>query len=247
MFCFAQISEPEARHLVESNECVKNISFKSNSNLLRISRNEDFENQVFRLQKRVLGDIHKGVYIYEVYNTGFFVLSPNEVVSIDSTRERKLLIAVSSVTSKVYPLYGCPNAEQNFSELIKNVNVLINSTFEAESFVLLHYTLVDDPERQRWIINFRQFKHEVENHFFDYFPPKEANIRYTAWINKNRRYENAFQFGTFAKKQSNGYLASVTYFTGEAKGEITLKKENIFILVNGEYNIKNIDVLIPIK
>lgn len=243
MFCFAQISEPEARHLVESNECVKSISFKSNSSLLRISRNEDFENQVFRLQKRVVGDIHKGAYIYEVYNTGFFVLSPNEVVSIDSTGERKLLIAISSVTSKVYPLFGCPNAEQNFSELIKDVKVLINSTFEAESFALLHYTFVDDPERQRLIINFRQFKHEVENRFFDYFPPKEANKHYIAY----RRYEKAFRFGTFAKKQSNGYLASVTYFKGEAKGEITLKKININILVNGEYNIENTDVLLTTK
>ena len=78
----AQTTESEAR-LVDAQAVRDSMNFES-SHHLRVTRREDWEDILFGLQLSIKGQIAKAAYFFEVTETGYFILSPDEAVYVSS-------------------------------------------------------------------------------------------------------------------------------------------------------------------
>ncbi|MFN0279182.1 MAG: hypothetical protein ACKVRN_11345 [Pyrinomonadaceae bacterium] len=228
----ARISEQEAIEVVKRTPCVQ--EFASDSRLVRVLRNEELEDDLFALQVKQKNQIVKDAYVFRITNSGTFILSPDEWVNVTLTGKKYLLFAVVKESGNAYPLYGCANQTANFSQLIKEVSIGMNSESDADVFALLFYTLTMDPERERLVITFRQFRHFVEDAFFSWFSDNVAELNFRKWAATDGRLEKISRIGILSQKKASGFRSSVTFAIGERGSAIKLEALRIDFNEKGE-------------
>lgn len=244
--CVAQITETQAKNLAESNQCVRKLS-TDKPEYLRFTRDEDFEDDLFDLQKKDYNNLIKAAYIFRIKAKGTFITSSGEILQIDSTGDNSIVVAVSRNSGEVFALDGCENKEENFQNLIKQSNVQINSVPKAESFGYLYYKLVEDRDLQRIIYHPRRFRYEVENYLFGKFNESQAKVKFKQWKKDFGKFNEKSELGVIVKKGSNNYSVAITFISGFQDEVPKLKKIIMFVDESGIYQIQKTATLFPIN
>jgi hypothetical protein len=107
---------------------------------LRVTRREDLEDDLFAVQMKIKGQLRKAAFFFEITETGFEVVSPDEVLfhsSVDG--ERRWIAAVDTEGGRAYPLLGFPDAVPEFNALARRANVRISNDTDAQRFSTLYF------------------------------------------------------------------------------------------------------------
>lgn len=216
----AEVSEFDAQELARNSHCAQTLV--TNPQFLRVSRDYGLEDDFAELLIASGTAVSKANYFFRVTTGGYFILPGQDVVHIDQTGRQFRLIGVGREDGKLYPLYGCSEAERAFETLVENARLRLRSTADASKFALLNYSLEADPEKERLITNFLQFSHLVQERFFAWLPPGIATKKYRRWFDRNR--DSFPRLGAAATESSSGFRASVAFAFGPDRNRINLQK-----------------------
>lgn len=211
-FCRAQIGEPQAKALAETE--VRRYLTLPDSTPLRLHRREDLEDDLFGFQIKILGKIARAAYFYEVTDSGFYVVTPNEAIALTSSDGyRKWLIAVSTKTGQTYDLYGFKEAQAAFNRLAQDASLQLSNETVAETYSYFFYTVIEDLAEKRVVFNERYLRHEVEDYYFGYNPEGKARTLYEKWWRGFSNQKQDYKFGTNAQKTPDGFSSTLTTIT----------------------------------
>lgn len=242
----SQITETQAEKLAGSNKCL--IDLTSNKpDFLRFVRDEELEDYLFDLQEKDYKNLVKAAYIFRVNSTGIFITPSNEIVHVTATSNKSKIIAVLKKNGEVFPLYGCRDAKDNFQNLIIQTKIRLNSVSDAEVFGYLFYRLVEDPDLTRIVYTPREFRHKVENYFFDNFDETQAKEKFNLWQRSFAKFNGVSEMGIVTKDAVGNYFVSITFFSRFQNEIPTLKKIIILPDVSGIYRLQNPESLFPIS
>jgi hypothetical protein len=186
------------------------------SHQLRATRREDLEDDLFRLQVKVKGQIAKAAYFYEVTENGYFVLSPDEAVYVNSADgERMWMVAVPIGEEPPYGLYGFPDGAAEFCRLVRSARLDIRADADAETAALLFFTTVKDPRRQNIVFGAMQLRHRIEDYWTSRLPETKAESRSSAWWRGFGATKSGSQLGVKVTRAGDGYDASVTFISSD--------------------------------
>jgi hypothetical protein len=195
------------------------------SHQLRATRREDWEDDLFRLQVKIKGQIAKAAYFFEVTESGYFVLSPEEAVYVSTADgERLWTVAVPLKGDASYGLYGFPEGETGFRGLVSSARLDVRSEADAEAAALLFFTTVKDPREQTVIFKSRQLKHKVENFFLAKLPEPKADSRSLAWWREFTAAKLSDKLGVKSARTTSGYAVSVTHIRSEDNMRLELAR-----------------------
>ncbi len=215
-FCPAQLGEPQAKALAETE--VRRYLNYPDSTPLRLKRREDLEDDLFGFQIKIRGKIARAAYFYEVTESGFYVVTPDQAISITSSDGyRKWLIAISTKTGQPYNLYGFKDAMTSFNRLAKDALLSVDGDTEARLYSYFFFTAVEDLAEKRLVFNERHLRHEVEDYYFEWYPEGKANTLYKKWWRGFSNQKQGYEFGADAKKNSDGFSSTLTTITGKDK------------------------------
>jgi len=230
--CKSQISVTQAKDLAESSKCVSNSAL-SKPKFLRSIRSEEFEDYIFSLQKKDYGNLAKSAFVFIVDETGIYITDSNEIINVTSTGDSPKIIAVLKNSGKVLGLFGCKDPIDDFQTLITDARIILTSNSDALSVGYLYYRLVKDPNLKRIVYKSREFRHEVENYFFDHFPESKATTKFRKWEKSFDKFKRNAKFGITTTKQNDEYLVSITFFSKNVNELPFLQNEVLSVDPNG--------------
>jgi hypothetical protein len=176
----AQVNELRAK--TAATDLVRKKIGLEASHPLRATRREDWEDELFRLQVKVRGQIAKAAYFFEITESGYFVLSPDEAVYVNSVDgERIWTVAVSMKDEPAYGLYGFPDGDTEFRKLVTSARLDVRSEVDAETAALLFFTTVKDPRGKTIVFHPKQLSRKAEDFFASKLPERKARSRSLAW------------------------------------------------------------------
>jgi len=179
---YANGQTDELRAKVVAADLVRKSIGVDSSHQLRATRREDWEDELFRLQVKIKGRIAKAAYFFEVTESGYFVLSPEESVHIATVDgERSWVVAVPTGPGSAYGLYGFPNGENEFLRLAEGARLDIRSETDAEADALLFFTTVKDPRQLTVVFRSRDLKRRVEDYYSSRLPEPKAENQAASW------------------------------------------------------------------
>lgn len=244
--CNANIGELQAKVLAEETTRTK-LGFDNNKPL-RAHRREDLEDNLFGFQIKTVGKIAKAVYFFEMSETGYFVLSPEEAINVISNDgELKWLVAISTITGQSYTLYGFKDAELEFNKLVHATNLLITNRSDAEGFANLYFILVKDLYSNYRIYDLRSLKYKVESSFLSYYSTTKAKRLYKTWISTFVQNKLDTNLGIMVVKIFDDYFVSMKYLNKPASKIPQLMLVNLKISHKGICIIKQNEVVYPVK
>jgi hypothetical protein len=186
------------------------------SHQLRAIRREDWEDDLFRLQVKIKGQIAKAAYFFEVTESGYFVLSPEEAVLVSTTDgERLWTVAVGVKDEAAYALYGFPDGDAEFRRLVGASRLEVRSENDAETAALLFFTTTRDPRVQTVVFHSRQLKHKIENYFLSKLPEPKADSRSSVWWRGFAAAKLSDHLGVRSARTTGGYAVSITHIRSE--------------------------------
>jgi hypothetical protein len=202
----------------------KKMGFEA-SHQLRAIRREDWEDELFRLQVKVRGQIAKAAYFFEIAESGYFVLSPDEAVYVNSADgERIWTVAVPVKDEPAYGLYGFPDGDVEFRKLVTSARLDIRSEADAETAALLFFMTVKDPRGQTIVFQPKQLSRKAEDFFASKLPEAKAQSRSLAWWRGFAAIKATDQLGVKSTRTNNGYTASVAHLRSEDGEHLQLAK-----------------------
>lgn len=248
LFCFppicsAQVDDSRAKVIAETETRLK--AGYSQSKLLRARRREDLEDELFGFQVKLSGTIEKAAYFFEVSGNGYFVVSPNEAVYVDSADGKSVkLMAVSVKTGEAYPLFGFENSVLAFNKLAKDSKIKITMNRDAEAYARFCYLVTADPTADRLILGRRQLKHRVEDYFFSNYTREKAGGLFQKWWANFPSNESKLQVGSSSSEQTMGYESTLTALSGNRKTPM-LDLWTFQVSSDGFCRLKSIRTLYP--
>ena len=221
----------------------KKMSFNS-SHQLRATRREDWEDDLFRLQVKIKGQIAKAAYFFEITESGSFVLSPDEAVYVNSADgERMWTVAVAVKEELAYGLYGFPNGDAEFRSLASSARLDVRSEADAETAALLFFTTVKDPRGQTVVFHTKQLRHKVDDYFTSKLPEAKAEARSAAWWRSFAGAKIRDQLGVKSARISDGFAASVTYIRSDDSGHLQLARMELRVSSAGACDVADTKVV----
>jgi len=222
----------EVRAKVAALEVVRRYLGVDSTHQLRAMRMEDWEDDLFRLQIKVKGRIAKAAFFFEVTETGYFVLSPDEAVHIISNDgQRAWVVAVQARDGTAYGLNGFANAETEFGMLIRGAGLDVRVEADAEAAALLFYMMVRDPRGQSLVFSSRELKRKAEEFFGARLPDAKADSQTSDWWRGFVKAKLGSQIGLKSIKTSTGFDVFITSIRTEDK---SLELVKIGLRVNRE-------------
>lgn len=244
--CNASVGELQAKLLAE--EITKTKLGFDNSKLLRAHRREDLEDNLFGFQVKTAGKIAKAVYFFEMSETGYFVLSPEEAIYVISNDgELKWLVAISTTTGQPYTLYGFKDAESEFNKLVQDANLSITNRSDAESFAYFYFTLIRDLYGNYRVYDLRSLKYKVESSFLAHHSNIKAKRLYKTWMSGFLHNKLNTNLGVTAIKIFDDYFVSMKYLNKPISKIPQLMLVNLKINHKGICIIKQNETIYPIK
>lgn len=202
--CISQVTEQESK--VTAEKAARAAADYAESKPLRSIRREDLEDELFRAQVKVRGRIGKAAYFYQISGEGYFVLSPDEAVYVDSTDGHlSQLVAVSAKTGRAYLLYGFKDAASEFNRLAADADIRVSSPEDAKAYTRFYFTVTADPLSERLMSSPLQLRHKVEDYFYSNYPQKQADGLYRKWVSGFFSAGRNVSFDTSASKNDAGY------------------------------------------
>jgi hypothetical protein len=165
---------------------------------LRVTRREDLEDDLFTVQLMVRGKIRKAAYFFEVTETGFEIVSPEEVLFHSSVDGQTMWIAaVDTESGRVFPLLGYPDASATFNELIKVASVRITDETAAARLAILFFASTLGSQFGEPYHNRAQLRYQVEEAL--------AGQKFSVerWL---RSAPKKLHFGFEFRKRDSGYV-----------------------------------------
>jgi hypothetical protein len=183
---------------------------------------------------KIKGQIAKAAYLFEITETGFFVLSPDEAILVTSTDgERLWTVAVSVKENDPYGLYGFPNGAAEFQQLVKSARLEVSSGADAEVLAFLFFTTVKDPHSQTVASRSQKLRHMVEDYYLSKLPEPKAESQSSAWWRSFSAAKLTNQLGLKSSGTSNGYTASIAHVRSEGGKPLQLAALDLKINRNG--------------
>lgn len=242
--CQAQVDEQRAKTIAET--ATRTAANYSVSHLLRAHRREDLEDDLFRFQRKLKGQIEKAAYFYELSDEGYFVISPDEAVYVQSEDGHLVrLVAVSTRSGEAYLLFGFKKAALEFNRLAKDAALRVSSTKDAEQYARLYFTVVADLSAARLMLNSRQLKHSIEDYFFSNYDEKKAEGLFKQWWLGFSSERLPFQFDASTSSNSLGYETTLAAVSGSTKRTPLLDLWILQIASDGPCEVKTIRTVYP--
>jgi len=203
-----QTSECTAK--AAARDLVRRTMAWDSSHQLRATRREDWEDDLFGLQVKVKGNIAKAAYFFEVTETGYFVLSPDEAVYVDTMDGRRYwVVAVSKKVGEAHGLYGFPRAAAEFRTLASDSHLAVQSEADAKATALLFCETVKDPRGLMLVFHSRQLKRRVEDFFLSKLPESKAERRSRTWWRGLTTRKRAPKLGVAVTTSGEDYTVTV--------------------------------------
>jgi len=244
IICKSQELEYKAKNIVKHSVCVKEF-VGDDAELSRVTRRQDLEDMLFDLQILRKRKPEK-IFIFEVTNTGNFVSSSGQFITITSDNGTQYrMVAVSENLTQTFSMHGCSEAEKGFQDLVRYSQILISTEDEATTLAMLRYQLVLDPKNSRFVVNNLDLMHMAESYYFRKFPLKVGEKKYRIWANSFKKIENKLNLGNIAKRSTEGFLTSLTYLIGSSDGVPQLFETALDIKQTGEYSVRSNKSIFP--
>jgi hypothetical protein len=214
------------------------------SHQLRATRREDWEDDLFRLQVKIKGQIAKAAYFFEITENGYFVLSPDEAVYVNSADgERVWAVAVAMKEGLAYGLYGFPDGDTEFHRLVSSARLDVRSEADAETAALLFFMTVKDPRAQTVVFQAKQLSRKVEDFFTSKLSEAKAQSRSLAWWRGFAAVKATDQLGVKSSRTNDRYTASLTYVRSEDGEHLQLAKMELRVSNAGVCEIAGTKVI----
>lgn len=246
LLCKAQVNEVQAK--VMAADAVKSALKFNESKLLRVHRREDLEDDLFGLQIKIIGKIAKAAFFYEVSENGYFVVSSENAVSVNSVDgSLKWLVAISTKTGQPYHLYGFENAFLEFNRLAKDAGLQIASEADAVQYAFLFNKLVNDLDESKLVLSLRQMKHKAEDYYFAKYSEPVANKLFKARWSGFLSHKHQIKPGASSKKAKDGYNVTFTFLTSKDGKSLQLQACDLTIFPTGAESLVAIRAIYSIQ
>ncbi len=207
----AQVGELAAKEIAAN--YVRELTSQDASDPLRVSRREDWEDDLFSIQLRIVGRIAKAAYFFEVTTDGTYVLSPDKAITVTTSHgTRRYVVAVSTSTGEAFALYGLPHPEIGFQMLAVRSNLRIESDYDARNFAWLFFATVHDPTDTQIVYTVRHLRRKVEDRYYSVAGAKTERIA-TKWWRRFKKSTMPVPWWVSASRMNDGtgFDRSVTY------------------------------------
>lgn len=176
------------------------------SHFLKTVRSEDLEDELFSFQVRVKGKIAKYAYFYEVTESGYEIVSPDEVMvhsAVDGAR--RWYVAVSRQSGTVYGLFGFEKTAEGFNRLATDALVRIEDEGQAKNYTGLYWlcalgtrygTVVNDPH---------DLNRQVDDAIYGYRLTTNGRVSFERWWKGFKASRVKPKFGVQVAKVGRAY------------------------------------------
>lgn len=189
---------------------------------LRVTRREDWEDALFATQIRVQGRIAKAAYFFEITEDGYFVTSPHEAIVV-STMDggRVWVVAVARSDNEAVGLYGMARPNEGFRQMAEAAKLSVRTPADAERLAALYFSVVLDPRDQLLALGPLELRHRAEHYYHSKLPEKQARVRADRWIRRIRKELSSLQLGLTTKEDGGAFAVSIAHL-GLGKEDLEL-------------------------
>ena len=176
------------------------------THFLKAVRSEGLEDELFSFQVKIKGKIAKYAYFYEVTESGYEIVSPDEVIvhsSVDGVR--KWYIAVSRETGTVYGLFGFSKAAEGFNRLATDALVRIEDEAQASNYTGLYWRCALGADYGTVVNDTHDLKRQVDDAAYSYQLTTNGKVSFGRWWKGFEASGVKPQFGVKAAKARGGY------------------------------------------
>jgi len=203
----SDIDDGQARE--RSKAAVRTAMKLSPSYFLKAVRSEDLEDELFSFQVKIKGKIAKYAYFYEVAESGYEIVSPDEVIvhsSVDGVR--KWYIAVSRQAGTVYGLFGFQDGTDGFNRLARDASVRIEDEAQAKNYTGLYWRCVLGADYGTVVNDLHDLKRQVDDAIYSYRVTTNGKVSVERWWKGFKVSGVKPQFGVQVTQASGGYSIS---------------------------------------
>ncbi len=221
----ADAADPEIAARETAQRLTRDLMRLESKHYLRVVRREDLEDDLFAVQIKVKGHIRKAAYFFEITETGFEIVSPDEVLfhsSVDG--ERRWVVAVETESGRAYPLLGFPDAVREFNALATRANVRIASEMDARRFSTLYFAAALGSTLGQSFRSAADLRCQVAASLGD----NESGA--AQWM---RGVPRGVTYGLDVRKQDSAYVIATTTIQLPAEGTPNLQQVLFTIQPNG--------------
>ena len=239
----AQVGELAAKEIAAN--YVRELTSQDASDPLRVSRREDWEDDLFSIQLRIVGRIAKAAYFFEVTTDGTYVLSPDKaILRVSSHGTMRYVVAVSTSTGEAFALYGLPHPEIGFQLLAVRSDLRIESDYDASNFARLFFATVHDPTDSQVVYGERNLRRHVEDVYYSRRGDKGQRIAKRWWRGFKRVSMPVDWWASAAPRgDQSGFDVSITYLIGTIDRTLQLRAICIAVKPDGELEVAGDEVI----
>lgn len=214
---------------------------------LRAVRREDFEDDLFAEQSKIRGEVHKAARFFEVTETGYEIVSPDEAVfhsSVDGAG--RWLVAVSSKSNRVYGLVGFEDALKSFNMLTQDSNVVVVTEPSARSWAFFFLKAVIAGRNGFWLSGPFDLRRAVEDVLEGHAQSAAHPITASQWMRNLQSHKVRPVVGMVIHRLEDGYEVSADSVSSTGGLMPVLKETNFEILPNGTIVKESVSNLFPV-
>lgn len=205
---------------------------------LRATRREDWEDEVFGVQTKLVGQIRKAAMLFEVQDTGYEIISDSEVLYHSTTDSKnRWIVGISVKTGDVYGLLGFDRANEAFNELVGPARIRIGSSEEARAWGYAFVQMVFGPTQGRPLGRRRDLQRFLEDAFDSGTASKWRPASLDGWLNRLK----TVPIEPTVRSVSEDFELALTFMISAADGPEAIRIA-LRIKPNGQ-----IQTLLPIK
>jgi hypothetical protein len=173
---------------------------------LKAVRREDLEEELFSFQVKIKGKIAEYAYLYEATETGYEIVSPDEVIVHSSVEgSRKWYIAVSRQTGTVYGLLGFQDSSEGFNRLARDASVRIEDEAQAKNYTGLYWRCVLGGDYGTVVNDPHDLKRQVDDAVYGYRVTTNGKVSVERWWKGFEASGVKPQFGVQVAKAGGTY------------------------------------------
>lgn len=176
------------------------------THFLKAVRTEDLEDELFSFQIKIKGKIAKYAYFYEVTESGYEIISPDEVVihnSVDGVR--RWYIAVARQSGTAYGLFGFEKGTEEFNRLATDAVVRIEDEAQAKNYIGLYWRCALGTDHGTAVNDAHDLKRQIDDAIYSYRVTTGGKMSFERWWKGFEASEVKPPFGVQVAKAGGGY------------------------------------------
>jgi hypothetical protein len=202
---------------------------------LREAHREDLDDALFLPQRKILGKVRKTAWFFEVTETGFEILSPDEAVLHRSTDgARRWLVVLNPISGKLFGLYGFEDAATSFNQLVVDAGVQIKSEEAATGWATLYLQTVIGGDLGSVLSNATDLKRGIEDLVDAYRLSRPHSPSAASWLNQVQRAGATPVLGIQVVRDGDSFNISTDTLGASANHEPVLRRVTFKIAADGQ-------------